>query len=278
MSQRSFLPVLLRPFARFFLRRGVVLSEGIDSLKHALLEAGAELLEKNGEALTASRLSVMTGVHRKDCAAFLKGSKPQRDGTSFLIHVIGAWQSKKKFKDKDGALRSLTCGNERSEFAELVRSCGSDVHPATVLRELERLGIVSIQDAIVTLLKKGFVTTVNDEQSAGLVARDIDDLLLCAEENITASGVKPNHHTTTSYDNIPVEYQATLQAWIQKEAATFHERIRQHVASYDRDLTEQTLTDKNQGTVRFVFGSFARVKLIDKQQKEKDQGDTHEAS
>ena len=277
MSQRSFLPVLLRPFARFFLRRGVVLSEGIDSLKHALLVAGVELLQKNGEALTASRLSVMTGVHRKDCAAFLKGSKPQRDTTSLLIHVIGAWQSKNKFKDTQGALRALSCGSERSEFADLVRSCGSDVHPATVLRELERLGIVSVQDATVSLLKKGLITA-DDEQSAGLIARDIDDLLICAEENMAASGMKPNHHTTTSYDNIPVEYQATLQAWIQKEAATFHERIRQHVASYDRDLTEQTLTDKNQGTVRFVFGSFARVKLIDKQQKEKDQGDTHEAS
>jgi hypothetical protein len=265
MSQRSFLPVLLRPFARFFLRRGVVLSEGIDSLKHALLVAGVELLQKNGEALTASRLSVMTGVHRKDCAAFLKGSKPQRDTTSLLIHVIGAWQSKNKFKDTQGALRALSCGSERSEFADLVRSCGSDVHPATVLRELERLGIVSVQDATVSLLKKGLITA-DDEQSAGLIARDIDDLLICAEENMAATGMKPNHHTTTSYDNIPVEYQPALQAWIQKEAAMLHERIRHHVASFDRDLTEQQLTDTHQGTVRFVFGSFARVALIEKQQ------------
>jgi hypothetical protein len=105
---------------------------------------------------------------------------------------------------------------------------------------------------------------MDDENTAQIIARDIDELMSAAEENVQSVGPRPNHHTTTIFDNIPEEYGAELRAWINQEAAALHRRVREYVSQYDRDLHERPLKDSGKGTIRFAFGSFGRVCLKEK--------------
>lgn len=252
------------------MRHGLLLPEVTDALKGALLTAAIEHLERQGEPVTASRVSVMTGVHRKDSSKFLKGVAPKRDIVSPAIKALGCWHTKKRYLDKDGKPKALTIGSETSGFARLVRDISADIHPYTVLRELERLELVEITDTTVTPLKSSFVSAVDDEQTAQIIARDIDELMSTAEDNVQSKGPRPHHHTTTIFDNIPGEYLAELRRWINHEATLLHRKIRAHVSQYDRDLSERALNDSGTGTVRFTFGSFGRVCLGESQSDEKE--------
>lgn len=258
------------PVARFCVRHGALLPEITDALKAALLRAAREQLAAAGEQVTASRLSVMSGVHRKDSSKFLKGMAPQRDVVSPAIEVLGCWHTKRKYRHANGRPRALTVGNEQSEFALLVREISADVHPHTVLCELERLKLVEVHGDTVLPLKATFVTAMDDEQTAQIIARDIDELMCAAEENVNSSGARPHHHTTTIFDNIPQEYEPELREWINQEARALHSKIRDRVSQYDRDLSERALNDSSAGTIRFVFGSFGRVSVVRRQTNESD--------
>jgi hypothetical protein len=189
---------------------------------------------------------------------------PQRDIVSPAIKALGSWHTRKRYLGTDGKPRALSIGSEESEFARLVRDVSADVHPYTVLRELERLQLVKVSDQEVVPLKASFVSALDDENTAHIIARDIDELMSSAEENVQAKGSRPHHHTTTIFDNIPREYEAELRAWINHEAALLHKKIRAHVSQYDRDLSEQALKDSGNGTIRFTFGSFGRVSVREK--------------
>jgi hypothetical protein len=141
-----------------------------------------------------------------------------------------------------------------------------DVHPHTILCELERLDLVKVDKDRVSALKSGFVSAMDDEKTARLISRDIDELMLTAEGNVFAKGPRPHHHTTTSFDNIPLEYEAELRAWLNREASLFHKKVRDHVSQYDRDLTERSLEDSGEGTLRLSVGSFGRVCMMGSKQ------------
>lgn len=267
-AMRRFLSILLAPVARFCVRHGVLLPEVIDALKMALLEAGVDHLKHSGERVTTSRLSVMTGVHRKDGSKFLKGITPQRDTISPSIKVLGCWHTKKRYLQPDGKPRTLSVGSEESEFASLVRSVIADIHPHSILCELERLELVKVVNNEVAPLKSTFISAMDDENTARIIARDVGELLSTAEENVCAKGPPPHHHTTTSFDNIPLEFEAELRKWINQESGALHMKIRDHVAQYDRDLSERSLAEYKNGTVRFTFGSFGRICTVEDNQDE----------
>jgi len=259
---RKLLEILLMPMARFCVRHGVTLSELNHALKTALLNAAQEQLTETTEQITSSRLSVMTGVHRKDSSKFLKGIGSKEDIVSPTIKVLGCWYTKKKYKDADGKPRAVAIGRAGTDFANLVKEISSDVHPHTVLCELQRLNLVKIENDYVTPIKSSFISSMNDEVTAQIIARDIDELMLCADENIAATNERPNHHTATIYDNIPKEYESELRDWINNEASQLHKKIREHVSRYDRDINEGSLKDSKKGTIRFAFGSFGRLSLV----------------
>lgn len=264
MPMQEFVKILLLPVARFCLRHGITLADCVDGIKSALLQASMEKLALRQEAVTASKLSIMSGLHRKDCAKFLKGIVPKRDLVSPAIKIIGAWQAKKSYLNSQGEPKRLTFGTETSEFTRLARETCADLHPSTILGELERRGLVKISKQGVIPIKSSFVFSFQDEDSAKSIARDIDQLILSAEENLQATRNRPNHHTTTEYDNIPSSYLSELREWILKEAGLFHAKIRNHVSKYDRDLSSKRLKIGDKETVRFTFGSFGRVHFLEK--------------
>ncbi len=259
---RTFLEILLLPVARFCVRHGILLPEVNDAMKKAMLEAGLESLNSTQTEVTASRLSVMTGAHRKDTSKFLKGAAPIRDTISPAIKVLGCWHTKACYLQANGKPRALSVGSEESEFSKLVRGVSGDVHPHTILCELERLELVKVEHGHAKALKSSFVSAMDDENTARIISRDIDELMLTAEGNVYAKGPRPHHHTTTSFDNIPLEYESELRVWLKHEADLLHKKIRDHVSQYDRDLAEKPIKDSGQGTLRFTLGSFGRVSRI----------------
>jgi hypothetical protein len=143
------LAVLLLPICNRMLAGGLGIGELVRAAKQAYLTAAVAHLTSANSRVSASHLSVLTGLTRKEVTVLLKEmhggpaagrgeAKEQR-----ARRVLRGWRLDPRFCDNDGAPASLSLRGNRKSFSMLVKLYGGDVTPNSVLRELERLGVVS---------------------------------------------------------------------------------------------------------------------------------------
>ncbi|MCB0311172.1 MAG: hypothetical protein KDD42_08045, partial [Bdellovibrionales bacterium] len=225
-------------------------------LKLALLEAAHEELERQNKKVTDSRLSVMTGIHRKDITR-LKGSAADYDNSVGLItKVVGQWQHDRSFCTKSGKPRALTFGSDKSEFNALVLKVSKEINPATVLYELQRIGAVDQKEQRLCLRTTSYVPIKNLSAALSVLERDLDVLVASIEENVLYAPEIPNHQLSTSFDRINPAAKEQIEKWILEEGREFHRRLRQFLAEYDQDFKPDPHFDGK--GARVVVGSFSK--------------------
>jgi hypothetical protein len=251
------LKLLLRPVAKFCLRRSIKIQDGIEMLKHAFIEVAREELERTGRLVSNSRLSVMTGLHRRDVVRLLLEGVVVTENAPLLLRVIGQWQESSELRLKSGEPRPLTFEGKNSEFVELVRSISKDLNPYTVLFELERVGAVVREESRLRLVTDVYVPSGNLKEGLGLLGRDVEDLLLAVEDNLFRSPSIPHLHIKTHYDNVILSAIPELRSWCLEQGAEFHARIRKKLAKYDKDLNPRLKSEEGGGVV--AVGTFSRI-------------------
>lgn len=250
---------LLRPFVRFCLRRGLRMSDMQDALKRAMLDVAEEEIRASGAPSNISRLSVVTGLQRKEIKRLSSGENINSESADLLTRVIGQWQSDPQFKSKDGKAKGLTVIGKDSEFSELVNSLSNDVSPYTVLFGLEQAGAIEKKDSRVFLKAPLYLTDKNIKQSLSILAEDVSDLMQAVEGNVFDKPGVPNLHLTTVYDNVCVDHAETLKEWILDQGTAFHEKIRNQVSKFDKDANPRLF--KKKGGVRIAVGAFSSVNI-----------------
>lgn len=248
------LAILIKPFAHFCLRHSVKLQDLIAVFKDELVLAAKQELEKKGQKVTASRLSVMTGVHRKDIKTLTSGVQEEFGTQNIVSKIIGQWQSSAAFTTKAGKPRVIDAEGAESEFAELVYSVSADLNPYTILFELERVGAVSRTPKGLKLEVDFYMPVEDLESGYRLLAGDIHDLTRSAEENLQAIN-SPHLHLKTEYDRVPVEALPKVQSWLLKEGSVFHQKVRKFLALHDLDCNAK-LKHESSKVGRVVLGSF----------------------
>jgi hypothetical protein len=204
-------------------------------LRRELVSLAIEELEDKNERWNTSRLSVMTGLHRREIERIVVKSDLVPKRVHFLNRLIGRWQSDPRFSTTRGAARVLPESGDEASFRALVAEVSLELNPATVLFELERSGLVLRKGGKVALQRKAFIPHANTEQIFQLVGNDIDALLQAAEENLEGDAERAHLHLTTSFDNIDPDEAGRVKQWVIAEGFRFHERVRKFLARYDRD-------------------------------------------
>jgi hypothetical protein len=165
---------VLRPVARLLIASGVPFQAASESLKRAYVEAAHRHF--GDETRTDSRLSLLTGINRKEVRRL---TTPVADEwgpesvTSFASAVYTAWTLRDEWRDRDGRPRALPKRGEGS-FDVLVKSVTRDLRPASVLAELVRLGYAQV----------GADDTVKPAGSEFLSQRELTDRLGAFAENL----------------------------------------------------------------------------------------------
>jgi Family of unknown function (DUF6502) len=130
------------------LRNGFGARELIGAAKQASVQAALVEVIPPGSRINVSRLSVATGLTRKEIASFLGRSLNERTFHSKTTleqrawRVLRGWHTDPKYRDSNGRLTALHFGGKQRSFSSLVRRYGGDVTPLSVLRELERIKVV----------------------------------------------------------------------------------------------------------------------------------------
>ncbi len=248
------LRLALRPVVRFCLRHSIKLQDFVACAKAEFYEAAAHELKTKGHKGNISRLSVMTGLHRRELMQFQKGIPVPESDRDLVTRVIGQWRTDGNFLTKSGDPRVLTAGTEDSEFTELCRSVSNDINPGTILFELERVNAIAPAKGGIRLMHESYVPAGDPLAGFSIYSDDADSLLETVEENVLSEAELPQFHARTSYDNVRPDALDQIKRWFLKEGHEFHARVRKFVGQFDQDINPDA---KFKGTgIKVVFGSF----------------------
>lgn len=244
---------LLLPVVEWCIKHGIKIQDFNDLAKRAFITVAKEELQREGQKYSRSRVSVMTGIQRRDIAKFESGDSSKAEPAHFLTKLIGQWLNDKSYHSKDGSPRILSI----EEFNNLVQSISSDLNPYTALFELERLKAVSKQEGNVRLIAEVFVPNEDIDSKLTFLAEDVSDLFSCVDTNTFESPELPHLHIRTDYDNISAEDLGVIKDWILDYGMKSHKEIRDFLSQFDKDLNP-TL-HKKEGGVRVSVCTFSNV-------------------
>jgi Family of unknown function (DUF6502) len=208
---------VLWPLVRLLVRRGLTFPWLVDLLKPLFVEAAeAEIAAESGRP-TISRISVLSGVHRKDVSRRVK--EFAADPAPPRVHTVGTeivarWLSEARYLDASGTPRPLPRthrGGGAESFAALAEAVSRDVRPRTILDELLRLGIVRVDDDSVHLLAQGFVPAAEFDARAFYFGESLHDHLATGANNLEGRA-PPMLERSVYYDELSPASVAKLAA------------------------------------------------------------------
>lgn len=254
---RECIQQMLKPVIRFALKRAVGLQEFIESAKQVYVEVAADQIKKSGQKINLSRLSTLSGVHRRDVTRIFREGEVKEESTRFASRVIGQWRRDKRFLDSSGKPRVLSYRTEDSEFTRLVNHVSKDLHARSILFALEQVGAVKITPNGVKLTARTYEPKKNVREAFRMLARDADELIGAVVDNAMHDGPEPpNFHSYTFFDNISAEDLDKIKSWLYKHCAASHSRVERYLSKFDLDVTPSA---KKKGGMRVAMGSFTRI-------------------
>lgn len=205
----------LRPLVKLLLAKGIAYPQLIDLLKGLYVDLAVRDFPVAGKEQTDSRVSLLTGIHRKDVKR-LRGLPADEERVpetvSLGMRLINAWQLP-PFADPDGTPKRLSRlarqGGELS-FETLVSSVSKDIRSRSVLDEWTRLGIARIDDEDgVRLMTDAFVPHQGFAEKAFYFGHNLHDHAAAAASNLLGEHA-PFLERSVHYTRLPAAMVATL--------------------------------------------------------------------
>lgn len=169
---------LIRPLVRVLIARGVTAPSFYRLLKSVYVEVADQSFRLDDEPPTDSRVSLLTGVHRRDVKAFRAagddGWEAARAKSAAFATVLSRWRS---------------AGSEpmgRAAFDALVADVSTDIRARTVLDELLRQGLVVADEDNLRLTDAALAGPNAEDHRLVFFAANLGDHLAAAAENLLA--------------------------------------------------------------------------------------------
>lgn len=187
--------LMLAPLVRWLLAQGIPLNALVRTLRTVYLAEAHDDLSRRGRRVTDSALSVLTGVHRKEVRTFMEAHHESADRPAAprlaptpAATLFTRWITEAGYRlpDSGELRRELPRQGPAPSFEALARDASRDVHPRTLLEELERLGLVAVQLDQVVLLSDRFVPPVHDPAAVRTMAVNVADHIAAAVHNLGA--------------------------------------------------------------------------------------------
>jgi hypothetical protein len=187
---------VLRPLIRLLLSHGIRYQTFCDLIKSTYIQVAEEEFRLESKSQTDSRISLLTGIHRRDVKRLRSESVAVTSlslQASLSAQLLAMWSGRSEFLDSQGAPlplpRLASKGGERS-FEGLVRSVSKDFRARVVLDEWLRQGIATLDDRDnVHLSIDAFVSPQGIEEKTFYFGQNIHDHLAATVHNL--SGITP---------------------------------------------------------------------------------------
>lgn len=187
----SALQRVLKPLIRLALAQGINYQMLLDTLKVVFVQVAEEDFKLSKREQTDSRISLLTGLHRKDVHRLRnQQDKLQNQYSTVTLgsQLVGLWVSEVDFVDASGNPKPLprlaSVGGELS-FDRLVARVSKDIRARPVLDEWLRIGVVHINDEdCVCLNAAAFVPSEDFDSKLFFFQQNIHDHIAATTHNL----------------------------------------------------------------------------------------------
>lgn len=183
---------VLRPLVRLMLARNINFSAIAELLKQVMVEVAVRDFKIAGKPQTDSRISLLTGVHRKDVRR-LRNEPTDVDeiipsSVSLGTQLLAIWTTTAPYLTRGGhpkPLPRLASAGGALSFEGLVESVSKDIRSRAVLDELMRLGVVNVNDDDHVILDtEAFVPKGDTAEKAFYFGHNLHDHAAAATHNM----------------------------------------------------------------------------------------------
>lgn len=213
---------LLRALVRLLIKTGMTFPALCDLLKELYINVAENDFALLDKQQTDSRVSLLTGVHRKEVARLRGSGAPIRmapASVSRSSQILGQWLGSPAFTDTRGAPLPLFRSEELGSpsFERLVSSVTKDVRPRAVFDEwLDSNRIAIDEDDRIILLVSALTPSSGDDQLY-YFGRNLHDHMAAAVANIT-DNAQPFFERAVHYDGLSSESAAALVEFSREQA------------------------------------------------------------
>ena len=208
------------------MRSGVTFPVLMELLRGLFVEVATSDILTEPKARTDSRISLVTGVHRKEVKRLRAMTAEQLaipEAVTVSSQIIARWLTTAPYADDQGQPRPLPRISEGSgaglSFEELVVSVTTDIRARAVLDDWLSQGLVSLDEADRVILNVlAFVPAPGRDEQFFYFGRNLHDHVAAAAANVSATGPAPFLDRSVHYDGLTDDQANELEAYARAEA------------------------------------------------------------
>ena len=247
---------MLRPLVRLLMSHGVAYPYFTTLAKAVFVEVGAQDFPEKDGSTTDSRVSLLSGVHRREVKRLRNESADfgPPATVSMGAQVVALWCADARYLDADGRpmpLPRLARKGGDASFESLVASISKDIRSRAVLDEWINLGVARLDDEDrVCLADSAFIPAQGFDEKAFFLGKGISDHLAAASHNMLDQQ-PPFFDRMAYYDGLSRESIATLRALAKEQGM-------QALHEFNRKALALQAEDKNRvdANMRVTFGAY----------------------
>lgn len=187
---------LLKPVVSFLLKCGLTWREFAAIAKSVFVEVASREYGLRGRPTNISRVSILTGIGRKDVKKLreeLAGQAPERsDKATGATAVLSGWHQDPDFLDARGKPRVLSAVEGKDSFTALCERYAGDIPAVAMLKELRRVGAIVERNGKLTVTSRSYTPAHSDPQWVMSAAHVFQDLGNNLNHNLDAGKDKPS--------------------------------------------------------------------------------------
>lgn len=228
---------LLRPLVGLLLDNGLTYSWLTKVLKVIYVDVAETEFSLQNKKQTDSRISLLTGVHRKDVRRIRSEGNDNFDPPSSIFlgaKLVAIWTTEPRFLDALGKpaplarLPSTAQEKQLVSFEQLVTLVSKDIRPRAILDEWLRLGSVSINEQDEVCLKvEAFIPAKGFDEKVYYLGKNIHDHMSAARDNVQSED-PPFLERSVYYDMLTTDSANQLETLSEKKAMEMLKYLNTH--------------------------------------------------
>ena len=250
---------LLRPLVRLLLHHSVPYETFADLARWVYVDVAEKDFTLPNKKQTTSRISVITGLHRKEVARLqlmdVADTTAAIESFNRAEKVVTAWLYEYPKSLETGQPLPLPLEGERS-FAALVKRYSGDMPARAVLDELLRVGAIRrLDNDQVELITPGALVPDDKDRNTviNIFGEQTSDFISTCTHNIVARNEEKFFQRVAWIDNVPVESLAETRAISRTRGQALADQMTEEFSKFDRDNNPEL---QGSGRARAAFGIY----------------------
>jgi hypothetical protein len=207
---------ILRPVVRILLRNGITAAAFEELARKVFVDVAHEEFGIPGKPQTLARVSVITGLNRKEVGRLHKMDAITDDDRSWWNRagtVLAGWMTDEQFHSHAGFPLDLPFSGPSPNFVDLVKKYSGDMYPRPVADELLRLGAIEEVDGKLRMSSRGYAPNSDPAAMIDILGMDTAEFVETIDHNIQADTDQKLLQAKVLANNLPEKHLSAFNAF-----------------------------------------------------------------